>query len=72
MAIGKPANNAKRVWECCWEMLLMAIGKPANNAKRVWECCWEMPNGYWIASGQVLKSIGKPCGSAQIKLIPAR
>jgi hypothetical protein len=47
-------------------MILKAIGQPLGNAKKVWKSHWEMSNGYWIASGQFLKAIGKLLGKAQI------
>jgi hypothetical protein len=49
-----------------WGMLLKAVGQSLGTAKRVLESCWEMPKSYWKASGQFLKSIGKPLGNAQI------
>jgi hypothetical protein len=62
----------EKVWNCHglaesrWEMLLQAVGQPLGTGKRVKERRWEMPKGYWKASGQFLKGIGKPLGNVQI------
>jgi hypothetical protein len=36
------------------------LRQPLSTSTRVLESCWEIFKGYWKASGQFLKSIGKP------------
>jgi hypothetical protein len=50
-------------------MLLKAVGQPLSTAKRVSKSRWEIPKGYWKASGQFLKGIGKLLGNAQISAV---
>ncbi len=50
-------------------MLLKVVGQPLDTAKSVKQICWEMPKGYWKASRQFLKGIGKPLGDAQTPAI---
>jgi hypothetical protein len=42
------------------------MDSPLGTVKKVRQSYWEMPKGYWKASGQFFKGLGKPLGNTQI------
>jgi hypothetical protein len=53
-------------------MLLKVIGHLLITAKSILKGHLEMSKGYWICSGQLTNSIGKPQGNTQIKQMPVK